>query len=481
MVWSSTGRDDEVLDAGLAIKPRSPARAPARFAEEQIAVIGAGVIGVTTAYELAADGHEVIVFERRGTVAGEAASPTPAWSRPATSHRGRRRACRSRSRATCSPRTRRCGSAAISTLLALGWLWRWWRACRPEVYRANRARMYRLAHFSRERLQQLTQRLHLDFERGQGFLVLLRSARELALADAGIRALASLGAAPAVLDAAACRAIEPGLNPLTPLHAGLYSKDDEVGNCREFSHLLRKEAERAGARFRFNAEVAQIVPGARPSLRVLQTPHDARDSALRSRAGASDEWPSTQPEPGELSAPSFDAIVVCAALESRRLLRPLGVRLPLLAVCGYSVTAPLRHDDQHLHLEPRAALMDERYKVAISRLGNRVRVAGSAEIGGDVARQSERAQATLDKVLDDWFPGVTRRNEAQRWKGARPMLPDGPPVLGASGAEGIWLNVGHGGSGWALSAGSARLLADAIGGRKTPIDIDGLGIERLRA
>ena len=106
--------------------------------------------------------------------------------------------------------------------------------------------------------------------------------------------------------------------------------------------------------------------------------------------------------------------------------------------------------------------MDERYKVAISRLGQRVRVAGSAEIGGDAEHQNERAQATLDKVLDDWFPGVTRRSAAQRWKGARPMLPDGPPVLGPSGAEGIWLNVGHGGSGWALAAGSARLVADAI-------------------
>ena len=163
------------------------------------------------------------------------------------------------------------------------------------------------------------------------------------------------------------------------------------------------------------------------------------------------------------------------------MLKPHGVHLPLLAVHGYSVTAPLRHDDQHLHLEPRAALMDERYKVAISRLGQRVRVAGSAEIGGDPEQQNERAQATLDMVLDDWFPGVTRRSAAQRWKGARPMLPDGPPVLGPSGAEGIWLNVGHGGSGWALSVGSARLVADAIVGRKTPIEIDGLGIERLRA
>ena len=444
----------------------------------QIAVIGAGVIGVTTAYELAADGHEVTVFERRGTVAAEcsfgnagmvAPGYTGPWAAPGMPSKVMRHLL-----ATHSPV--RIGHRLDGA--ALGWLWQFWRSCRPEVYRANRARMHRLAHFSRERLQQLTQRLHLDFERRQGLLVLLRGAREVRLAEAGMRALTELGAPPTLIDAAACREIEPGLSTLTPLAAGLYSKDDEVGNCREFTHLLRKEAERAGARFRFNARVERITAGPRPSLQVMQTPHDARDSALRSRVN---DWPSTQPEPGELSEPSFDAVVVCAAVESRHLLQPLGVRLPLLAVCGYSVTAPLRHDEQHLHLEPRAALMDERYKIAISRFGNRVRVAGSAEIGGDVNRQSASAHATLDKVLDDWFPGATRRSDAQRWKGARPMLPDGPPVLGPSGAAGVWLNVGHGGSGWALSAGSAKLLADAIAGRTTPISIDGLGIERLRS
>src|SRR4030095_3034939 len=152
-------------------------------------------------------------------------------------------------------------------------------------------------------------------------------------------------------------------------------------------------------------------------LRVLQAAHDARDEALRSR-DAGEEWPTTQPQAGETNDPASDALLGRAAVRSRQLLKPLGVPLPLLAVHGYSVTAPLRHDDQHLHLEPRAALMDERYKVAISRLGQRVRVAGSAEVGGDPERQSERAQATLDMVLDDWFPGVTRRSAAQRWKGA---------------------------------------------------------------
>jgi D-amino-acid dehydrogenase len=149
------------------------------------------------------------------------------------------------------------------------------------------------------------------------------------------------------------------------------------------------------------------------------------------------------------------------------------------AIHGYSVTAPLRRNEGLYDQGPQSALMDERYKVAISRLGARIRVAGSAEIGGSVRRHNTAALETLYKVLHDWFPGSARLSQAQVWKGARPMLPDGPPVLGASGLDGVWLNLGHGSSGWALSCGSARLLADSIARRPTAIDIEGLGIERL--
>ena len=124
--------------------------------------------------------------------------------------------------------------------------------------------------------------------------------------------------------------------------------------------------------------------------------------------------------------------------------------------------------------------MDERYKVAISRLGQRVRVAGSAELGGSLDAMNPAALQTLYKVLQDWFPGAaTLQAGVQQWKGARPMLPDGPPVLGASGVAGVWLNLGHGSSGWALSCGSARVLADLVGGRRPEIDLEGLGVERL--
>jgi D-amino-acid dehydrogenase len=144
------------------------------------------------------------------------------------------------------------------------------------------------------------------------------------------------------------------------------------------------------------------------------------------------------------------------------------------------VTAPLRRLDAHPDFGPRAAVMDERYKVAVSRLGARIRVAGSAEFGGNSQKHNKAALATLYKVLNDWFPGAAHMSQAQVWKGARPMLPDGPPVLGASGLPGVWLNLGHGSSGWALACGSARVVADAVAGKAPAIDAEGLGIERLR-
>jgi D-amino-acid dehydrogenase len=155
-------------------------------------------------------------------------------------------------------------------------------------------------------------------------------------------------------------------------------------------------------------------------------------------------------------------VVVCAALASRTLLEPLGLRLPLAAVHGYSVTLPVRRHEAHPDMAPRAALMDERYKVAISRLGERVRVAGSAELGGAPEAMNEKALGTLYRVLEDWFPSAVKRGQAQTWKGARPMLPDGPPRIGPSGVPGVWLNVGHGSSGWALACGSALRIAEQL-------------------
>jgi D-amino-acid dehydrogenase len=421
----------------------------------KVAVIGAGIVGVTTAYELAAQGLDVTVFERQGSVAAEASfanagvvAPgyvTP-WAAPGMPAKVLRH--------LFSPHAPvRIGG--WNAALHLPWIWRWWRACRPQVHQTNRAAMHRLARFSQARLQELTQQLRLDYGQLPGYTVLLRTARDLHLAQSGLRLLQEMGVQHQLLDAHGTRKLEPGLNPATKLQAAIHLPLDGVGNCRQFAQLLKAHAQQLGADFCFGTAVHKLSAGTQPSVQ-LQDGTEHR----------------------------FSAVVLCTGVQANHLLQQVGVRLPLAPVYGYSVTAPLRHAEGQGAMGPRAALMDEKYKVAVSRMGQRVRVAGSAELGGHLHQQRLAPLRTLYQVLNDWFPGATVDRQAQHWKGARPMLPDGPPVLGPSGAPGVWLNLGHGSSGWALSCGSARVLAECVQGRDSPLGHAAtdqvLSVQRLR-
>jgi D-amino-acid dehydrogenase len=401
----------------------------------KIAIIGAGIIGVTTAYELAADGHEVHVFERHSSACEEtsfanagvlAPGYTAPWAAPGMPSKVLKYIFQAHAPV-------RVGLPFRHGELA--WMRQWLKACKTDTYAANRASMQKLASYSFERLQLLTETLELVYDRAAGYMTLVRSEEELAQMQQSLQVLKDAGYEHRVLDAVAARKIEPALSLETVLHAAIYLPNDAVANCRQFALLLRTKAEALGAKFHFNHKVESPINKGLQGI--------------------------------EVNGESFDQVVVCAGVASSELLKPLGIHIPLIPVYGYSVSAPIREPMD----APVSGVMDERFKVAISRIGNRVRVAGGAHIGGHASKINESAIQTLYKVLSDWFPAAAdTKNQVQVWKGARPMLPDGPPRIGESGVQGVWLNLGHGSSGWALSCGSARLLADKIAGKKPTID-----------
>lgn len=427
----------------------------------KIAIIGAGVIGVTTAHELATDGHEVTVFDRRRAAAEEASFANAGLVAPGYLAPWASSDMHGMSAKLLKHLFSRHAPVKFKYPLSvteLNWIWRWYRASKLDTYLSNRAAMQNLASYSRDRLRSISTELELDYERSDGLTVLLRTAKDAKLITPSLEVLGALGIPFTKMTPEQTRQVEPALNPDKKFFGAVHLPTDEVGNCREFVMLLKKEAQQMGVKFEFNTTVSGVEYSHSAALFI------ANETIPR----------------------SFDAVVLCAGADSARLLKsikPLKVNLPLIPVYGYSVSAVVR---ENLNA-PNSALIDRRFQVAITRLGNRVRVSGGAEIGGPAlgtTTDSKHSTAfdTLYKVLQDWFPGAahtTQTSSVQEWRGARPMLPDGPPVIGSSGTPGIWLNLGHGSNGWAISCGSARVLADMIAQRQPEVDVASMSIERF--
>jgi D-amino-acid dehydrogenase len=414
----------------------------------KILVLGSGVIGVTSAYYLAQAGHEVTVIDRQPKPALEtsfanAGEVSPGYSSPWAGPGVPVKAVKWL--------LMKHGPLVIRPKLdPVMWIWllKMLRNCTSARYAINKGRMIPIAEYSRDCLRALRSEtgIHYD-ERAQGTLQLFRQQSQLDDTGGDIAVLKQYGVPYEVLDRDGCIAAEPALAAVKDkIAGGLRLPQDETGDCHMFTQALAVEAEKLGVRFAFDVGIqglsadATRVTGVATSNGVLQA----------------------------------DAFVVALGSWSSRLVRPLGISLPVYPVKGYSITVPIVDPDG----APVSTVMDESYKVATTRLGDRIRVGGTAEISGYSDKLYAARRATLDHSLTDLFPRGGDLARATFWSGLRPMTPDGPPVIGATRYSNLHLNTGHGTLGWTMACGSGRVLADLLSGRKPEIDAKELALSR---
>jgi D-amino-acid dehydrogenase len=414
----------------------------------KVIVLGSGVIGVTTAYYLARGGHEVVVVDRQPKPALEtsfanAGEVSPGYSSPWAGPGVPVKAIKWL--------LMRHGPLVIWPKLdPVMWIWmlKMLRNCTSARYAVNKSRMIPIAEYSRDCLRALRSEIGIHYdERSRGTLQLFRKQAQLDHTGGDIAVLKQYGVPYEVLDRDGCIAAEPALASVRDKFVGgMRLPQDETGDCHMFTDALAAETAKLGVQFMFNTGIER-----------LET-DGARITGVVTSAGT-------------LQA---DAYVAALGSWSSRLLKPIGVYVPVYPVKGYSITVPVIDEDG----APVSTVMDESYKVAITRLGDRIRVGGTAEISGYSKSLDPARRATLDHSLTDMFPRGGDLSKATFWCGLRPMTPDGPPVIGATRYANLHLNTGHGTLGWTMACGSARVLADQLSGRKPDIDASELTVDR---
>ncbi|MES2153472.1 MAG: D-amino acid dehydrogenase [Pseudomonadota bacterium] len=413
-----------------------------------IVVLGSGVIGTSSAYYLARAGHQVTVVDRQpeagletsfanaGEVSPGYAAP---WAGPGIPMKAVKWLLMRHSPLVIRP--------ALDPQM-----WRWalqmLMNCNRKSYEINKGRMVRLAEYSRDCLVQLRRDTGIAYdERSEGTLQLFRTQKQLDAAANDIAVLERYGVPYELLDPKGCERHEPALsNVRQKFVGGLQLPGDETGDCFMFTQALARLAAAQGVQFRHDVAIERLV-------------------REKDRIG------SVHTSQGELKA---DAFVLALGSYSPILLREIGLRIPVYPVKGYSITIPIVDASG----APESTVMDETFKVAITRLGDRIRVGGTAEISGYDLSLHEARRETLVHSVSDLFPKGGDCTQAKFWCGLRPMTPDGTPLVGPTALRNLFLNTGHGTLGWTMACGSGRVLADLVSGRQPEIALEGLFMDR---
>ena len=416
----------------------------------KVIVLGAGVIGTTTAYYLARSGAEVTVIDRQPAPAMEtsqanAGQVSPGYSTPWAAPGIPVKAIKWMFQRHAPLAIRPDGS-----LSQLRWMASMLRNCTSERYAVNKERMMRVAEYSRTCLQELRAETGIAYEeRTGGTLQVFRSQAQLDGVHRDIAVLEECGVPYQLFDRDGLAGVEPGLaHARDRLVGGLRLPNDETGDCQLFTTRLADKAVALGVEFRFGQAVEALVA------------EGGRIGGVR--VG------------GELL--TADRYVLAFGSYSRDFLAPLGLDLPVYPVKGYSLTVPLTDET----LAPRSTVLDETYKIALTRFDQRIRVGGMAELGGFDLRLNPRRRETLEMVTRDLFPGGDLP-AATFWTGLRPMTPDSTPILGGTRYGNLFLNTGHGTLGWTMACGSGRLVTDLVLGRTPDISTAGLGVDRYQS
>ncbi|MFJ5445734.1 D-amino acid dehydrogenase [Methylobacillus methanolivorans] len=415
----------------------------------RVIILGSGVIGVTTAWYLAEAGHEVIVLDRQpgpaletsyanaGQVSPGYASP---WAAPGVPLKALKWMLRRHAPLFIKP---------DGSWQQLRWMWQLLKHCTPARYEQNKARMVRLAEYSRDCLDQLRADTGIEYEgRQRGTLQLFRTQEQLDAAVRDIEVLRFAHVPFELLPPSLLTKAEPALERVKhKLTGGLWLPHDETGDCHLFTMRLAGMAAAKGVQFRYRQEIAGI---------------DIASGNINSVV-VNDE---------RLQA---DAYIVALAAYSTSFLKGV-LDVPVYPVKGYSITVPIIDEAS----APVSTVLDETYKTAVTRFDDRIRVGGMAELVGFNHRLSPRREGTLKLIVNDLFPGAADLSQTNFWTGLRPMTPDGTPIVGTTPIPNLYLNTGHGTLGWTMACGSAKLLTDIISGSTPDIRYDDLGIRRYQ-